>query len=111
MAELTFAATDASGVRHFTTEGRHANARLAIGNAVAIAVGINPQSITIVRDVLDPLKYELALTIEYEAWIKGGSAIVSRNNEGHVAETIVNGFLMALRNAEADPRPKRRRFP
>ncbi len=90
-------------------EGRHKEARRAVGNAVGRMFGIHPDDITVIKDAFTDHAYELELALKTEAWIKNGKSTTPRDPRQHPIETIVSGFLAALQNAQHDERPVRRR--
>ena len=95
----------------FTVEARHRNHRHAVIHATLKAMGRNPRDVDVAKDILDLLQYEIELILTTEAWIKTGRSITLRNPEQLEIETIVNGVMAAVCNAEQDPRPKKRRLP
>ena len=106
---LTFEINGEAIHQTVTVEGRHKNARSAVGNAVARILGIHPDDIQIVRDAMDEHAYDLELTLKTEAWVKNGKSTIARDPGQHPVETAVQGFITALQNAQKDERPIRRR--
>lgn len=93
----------------YHAQGRDRDARHAVIYAAARVLGIHPNDVEIIKDMLTPDLYEVELVKKTEAYCKRGSATITRCAERYVTEDIFCGAISALRNTDDDPRPKPRR--
>lgn len=84
--------------------------RYSIINAILVSLGVE-KCVCVVREVLDTATYEIALSYTWEFWTRQGSATVSREGEKDLASTIEASIGVALKRAQQDPMPRRRRLP
>lgn len=110
--ELTFSGEFSNGGSYsITVQECHAQSRRAVINAALQALGMDPKHAEVVRDDLYPDRYEIVVCLTGEMWIKCGTSTILRGpEEQSLAHTVVSGVLSAVKNAENDPRPRRRRM-